>query len=482
MLRLALLVFSAFVFDLASARAQATGGDKPAEAAASADAPTAAAPAEATAAPTSTPAEAAPLPSSSHEVIAEPMSVGVVPVPAPIEMQAAPMPVVGADKRWQIGFDGYLRMQLGCVRPDGMCGITLGTSDDARLNPYVGRNDGFALGGARLNVRGYYSDLLYLRLGFDGSLTSYDDPNSAVGELATGLRDAYVRFAMHPKAQLFVGRFKPPFDVEELTATEDQLFVNRSLESRGVMRHEGFGGDAPGFAPGRQLGLMLASDAALAMGESMHLGYAAAVTNGNSGDATLNDNDTPAAWGRVFMRWNDRASASKSRTQDEEGPASHVLEGGALVGLSGFYNEVTTGVPPNRFRDRVVGGAFDAALQLSVFDLSGQLVFAQTSFMSRPGTSAVRSVGGHAQLGVNIPDTGFTPAYRFALYNPAWYAEGDEASGADYDRVMHHTVGVRYRCDKTPTVVHLEYTHSREQAGRTLPNDRVEAALQVNFE
>ncbi|MBI5509112.1 MAG: hypothetical protein HY903_10185 [Deltaproteobacteria bacterium] len=391
-------------------------------------------------------------------------------------------PAGKAKGHFDLSVDGHLRVEAGSILPDRFMGIRMPASYERSALPGVGRNDGFGLGDARLNLRAVYRDNLYVRLGFDGALVSYADDQDTVGALSTGLKDAYLRYTFVPAASIFVGRFKPPFDVEELTPTEDQFFVHRALESRGVLRHEGphgdlFGrSDVAGFAPGRQMGVMLGSDKLMA-GGAMSLGYALAVTNGNSGDAAFNDNDLPAAYGRFFARF-----AAAGDGDDEEGPATHrqVQEGG-IVGLSGFYNELSYGLEPSRYSDRVIGAGLDVAWHFMVFYLQGQLLGARTDAMSRTGLEPVYSLGGHAQVSVQVPDTGFYPGYRFALLDPREVKTSDAAAGADVDRVVLHTVGFKYIAESMPLILHLEYAHSVEQGGRAQANDRVEAATQVTF-
>jgi len=404
---------------------------------------------------------------------ASPVAVPAVVTPAATRRQAT--------DPFAIHFDGYLRVEAASLWPDRFLGIKMPASTKRDSSPGVGRNDGFALGDARLNLRATYHDNLYVRLGFDGAVVSYADAEDTSGELGTGLKDAYLRYTFAKALNVYVGRFKPPFDVEALTPTEAQFFVHRALESRGVARNEGphgdlFGqADVGGFAPGRQLGVMLGADELAAFG-GVKLGYALAVTNGNGSDHALNDNDLPAAYGRLFVRASDQAALT-----DEEGPATLGTDD-LLVGLSGFYNELSYGLEPNRYRDRVFGAGLDVTARFSAFILQGQLLGARTQAVSISSSEPAYAMGGHVQLSVQVPTTGFYPGYRFALLDPRLEQGNDKVAGSDVDRVMLHTVGVRYQASELPVTMHLEYSHSSEQAGRTQPNDRVEAAVQVTFQ
>ena len=343
--------------------------------------------------------------------------------------------------------------------------------------PNVGRNDGFALGDARLNMRATYGDNLYVRLGFDGALAHYHDDGATVGSLKTGLKDAYMRYSMGESTQIYVGRFKPPYDMEELTSVKDQQFVHRSVESRGVSRHEGYWADMDGMGVGRQIGLMV-SDAALFDLGFADFGYAIALTNGNSGDATVNDNDLPALYTRVGLTWGKAATSG-----DEEGPATaSQMSNGGTLGISASVNQLTEGDAPDRFQQRVIGAGLDFSANYSGLKLQGQFLFTQTTYLRNPADFSEIAMGGHAQVAYEIMD-GLELGYRFGFYDPRMTTtEGvDTVDMAAYDQVMHHTAGVRYRCSDMPVLILGEFTHAGESSSRTVNNDRVEAAVQVTF-
>ncbi len=390
------------------------------------------------------------------------------------------VPVAQSDDGSVISYsaNGYLRLGYSTFTTRRFFGIRMPANDDAAKNPHVGRNDGFTLSDARVNLRAKYKDLVQGRVSFDGAMVDYDDDESPVGHLSTGFKDAYLSFPMGEKMQLIAGRFKPPFDVEELTATRDQWFVHRALESRGVKRHEGFSGDMDGMAPGRQLGLMLTADRP-GLWNKFGLGYALALTNGNGGDASLNDNDLPALWLRTFLSWN-RGEAKVG--DGEEGPASATTKGGT-IGLSAYVNEVTVGTAPNRFHDRVYGAGFDTSANYSSFFFRAQVLTQITQhLLSGGGTPQEIGLGGHGQFGFKLPGAALYPVYRFAYYNPRFSVKDDEvADEGDFAQVIHQTLGLRYMPEGKPWNFVAEYTHSAEQSGRSIANDRVEAAFQVDF-
>jgi len=479
---LTFLTFTLFFIPVqASAQSEATGDEetKPAtqEAAPAEETPAEEAPAEeASPEAEETPVEeAAPAPAA---VVEAPAPAAVVEEPAPAvvveELEEAPA-VVASPDGFEISFDGYLRVEASSIIPNRFVGLSMPSSD--ANPPNVGRNDGFALGDARLNMRATYGDNLYVRLGFDGSLAHYDSDESTVGSLQTGLKDAYMRYTFGESTQFFAGRFKPSFDIEGLTSVKDQQFVHRSVESRGVKRQEGYWADMEGLAPGRQIGLMV-SDAALVSMGFADLGYSVAVTNGNSGDATLNDNDLPAFYGRLAMAWG-KADANS----DEEGPATQSqMSNGGTMGLSYSINQLTDGDAPDRHQRREMGAGFDLNVQYDGFKLQGQVLWVQTTYLHNPSDYSESALGGHAQVAYEVLE-GLELGYRFGFYDPRM-ASADGVDTVDisaYDQVMHHTAGVRYSCPEMPLILLGEFTHAEESASRSVNNDRVEAAVQVTF-
>ena len=428
---------------------------------------TAAGPAEASApaaeaeAPAEPAIEAAPEPAS--QAAPEPPAVEPKEVLAPAAPDPLPAPVTVTKKEFEIGFGGYLRVHGSSLSADRFLGASLGAEEGN--NPWMGRSDGFSLGDARLNMRATYGDNLYVRLGFDGAVAEYEDSLSPVGSLSTGLKDAYIRYSFGGSTQLFVGRFKPPFDIEELISSKDQQFVHSAIESRGV-------------APGRQIGVMIADPVLFGLGV-MDLGYAIALTNGNSGDATHNDNDVPAIFGRMTLAW-----GTTDGGDDEEGPATQAsYSNGGTMGLGGYVNQKTSGVPPTRFSDMVVGLGLDLNLSYYGTFFRGQVLWENENHKDYPSAGSVQALGGHGEAGYRFDDMRLEVGYRYGFYDPRFSVEQDDEvpSSIDYDLVMHHTIGVRWQAEDMPLVLWGEYTSSQEANGATLSNERVEAAVQVTF-
>lgn len=382
--------------------------------------------------------------------------------------------------------DGYLRLTASSFTPNRFLGVKWPADPPTTLfdtqapnanNPYVGKNDGFSLSDARVNLRALLGEKLYIRMGFDGAIASYPDSDSTVGHLTTGLKDAYVRYNVNSSTQLFAGRFKPPFDTEELTSANNRTFVHNSLESRGVKHHEGYHADIIGFAPKREIGIMLANSNLFEL-STTKFGYAVALTNGNGGDNTINDNDLPALYFRLTNSWGETA-----KQDDEEGPATYnPQKNGGLIGLSTYVNQQTYGIPPNRFHNRVYGAGIDFAVNYFSYTLQGQLLMNQIEHLQTIDSLKEYSVGGHGQISKFFQSSNISLGYRLSWYNPRiLLAEDSNQDSADYDEILHHTIGIKYFAKELPVIFLAEYTSSLESVARALPNNRVEVAMQVVF-
>ena len=300
---------------------------------------------------------------------------------------------------------------------------------------------------------------------------------------SAAVQAAYLTYRLGKGLSLHLGRFRPPFDAQSLTALEGLFLVRRALSSRGVARQEGFvSGDLGGFSPGRQLGAMLSGEVSLG-DETQVLSYYLALTNGNPGELSLNDNDRPAVYGRMVFEKRESSRFKDYHRRDEEGPATLWLEDGFRVGLGGFVNELTSGAPPNRLNDRAFGGGIDVAAKYSYVIFDGQLLLRQVQHLTRGDSADERGFAAHAQISFDVLGTGFYPCYRFSILYPRQpFTDVTAIETSDSDAVVHHTVGVKWISESLPLMGFFEYTVSLEEEGRELPNDRVEAALQVIFE
>ena len=164
----------------------------------------------------------------------------------------------------------------------------------------VGRNNGFALGDARLELTGRPADALWLYLSFDGAAAVVgQDPTQ--GQRTVQLKDAYGVWAPGGHLRLQAGQFKAPQDVEELLEETELKFVSRSIVSSGVDAPFGYRPFAAGGGLGldRQLGVGVGTD-------PVPTGFGGviaqlAVMNGNGANQYLNDTSYPSVVGRVAV-------------------------------------------------------------------------------------------------------------------------------------------------------------------------------------
>src|SRR5713226_1222316 len=147
----------------------------------------------------------------------------------------------------------------------------------------VGRNNGFALGDARVELTGRPADSLWLYLSIDGA-TPLVGSDPTQGRRTVSLKDAYGVWSPGGHLRVQAGQFKAPQDVEELLEETELKFVSRSIVSIGVTAP--FGYDAAGLGLDRQIGIGVGTD-------RVPTGFGGviaqvAVTNGNGSNQYLN--------------------------------------------------------------------------------------------------------------------------------------------------------------------------------------------------
>jgi len=341
-------------------------------------------------------------------------------------------PAIGitAGKAVRLEWGGYIRFIGELVQNDALLAI--------------GRNDGFRIANARLGFKASWGDKLYGYLSLDAAVAQVSDADDANAELAVGLRDAYLAYAFHPAAHLQVGRFKPPYDISELESTESREFIDEPIESRGVLRTQG--NEAIGLHPGRQIGVMLHSPRAFDSKDGLDLGYALAVTNGNTGDRVFNDNDHFAAFGRFSLLYSD------------------VL----VVSAAGFIDNRTRGTQPDLFEDRIIGAEGSLVIAISGLRVEGQFLLQHDEPVTA-GTPDSLGFGFHAQWTYNW--NGFEPGYRFAWFEPNTEVDGDG--------VNEHTISLSYFVDPYPIRLSLNGTFAFEEQERD--NHRIALLVQYTF-
>lgn len=332
--------------------------------------------------------------------------------------------------------DGYLRVLLEVVENDAIA--------------YIGRNDGFHLGNARIGFRPNYGESLYAYLSFELAEEETSGANDASPTFVVEPKDLYLTYELSNLVAITAGRFKAPYDVGELESTGQRVFIDSPIESRGVTRLQGI--EQRGMSQGRQLGIMLYQDRLGLTENAFDLGYAVALTNGNTGDLTLNDNDRPAAFVRLSLHW---------------GPW-------VTLNAGGFLDTRTTGELPNRFDEDVKGFEGSMIVAIEGLRVEGQFLWQNTDYVTAMLESN-NAFGFHVQWSYRL--WGFEAAYRFAWYDPFERREGFVDS--DVDRVTEHTIGLSYFAESWPLRFSLNGTLADEE--RNLSNNRLAALAQFTF-
>ncbi|MEE2755205.1 MAG: porin [Myxococcota bacterium] len=325
---------------------------------------------------------------------------------------------------------------------------------------FVGENDGFFLENARL-VADVKKRSMFARISIDGSVDRRDANNTAVGQVDVGMRDAWVGYETKAGFGILVGQFKPPFDAEELQSTADMVFIDRSVESRGVRGVEGF--NTSGLSLPRQAGVQ--TYGRVHFDDQWRLDYALSVTNGSRANQPVNDNETLAYIGRISLH---------------QGPYM-------TIGCGAYQNRVTNGVPPDLLSEDLFGWVVDLKYQRPVGPvrllLSGQYMSQSTDALDVPDEPTMTARGYHGAAGVELP-MGVILAYRYAYVDPtAEFESEDPAATAvlDNDAVTLHTAALSYGFKDIPVQLQMNYTLFAEQDGRTIDNDRLDLLVQAIF-
>lgn len=345
--------------------------------------------------------------------------------------------------------------------------------DDPKVAGFIGRNDGFGLSNARLNLSARKESLsAYFSL--EGARDRRLPNNRAEGEVRTMILDAFMTYEFSPMFRIQLGRFKPAFDANELESTAGLLFVDRALESRGVLGVEGL--NVAGLSLARQQGLQLNGVFAFDRQKNTRLKYFVSFTNGNSAEQPLNDNDSISVVGR--LEFNHRVNRDLSIK----------LGGGA------YMNEITEGSLPDLISEERMGYTADAAFKVYGLRLRGQWMRQDSTFIDVPQEPKRVAQGYHAIVGFDLgklgPELkGIMPAYRFATYDPTYQAESDNstlAEGLDADLITHHSIGLNLFMNKMkviqkPLKFQINYTIAKEEKARRANNDRLDVLFQMSF-
>ncbi len=241
-----------------------------------------------------------------------------------------------------------------------------------------------------------------LQLGWAGS--------DATGGSATfsGLEDAYLNWDASKKRTFMVqaGQFKVPFGRQEMTSSERQQFIERSLLS----------GE---FTRSRDVGLQLWGRVA-----GGKLEYRAGVFNGNGRNRPINDNDKLQYDARLtFEPWGS-VGYSESDFESKDKPLLAVA-----VEFENNDNARATSGPPGsfvtNFNDSTLGGDL-------VFKYKGFSFYAEVFGRERdPESGATFNSNGYiVQSGFFLKRDVFELAFRYASWDPS-----DETADDDQNEI-----------------------------------------------
>lgn len=312
-------------------------------------------------------------------------------------------------------------------------------------NEYIGRNDGFKLGNARIGMSARRGPLMAF-VAMEAAFGEREDINAPNGTFTVRPRDTFLRYDLSRFALITAGRFKAPYDLGELEVTALRTFIDQPVESRGVLATQG--NETEGLSQDRQLGVMVHQDHLGLTDDGFDLGYALALTNGRTVDLAFNDNDRPAAFARVSAYYGEWVQ----------------------LNVAGFTDSRTRGEIPNLTDEEVKGS--EVSLLASFFGMSiqGQLLF-QNKLYSTTGAPDQNSLGAHVQWSYSLWGAWF--GYRFAFLDP------NTRDDQDNDQIIEHTIGLGYQTESLPVRIMLNGTLAQEQA--KVDNNRLTAMVQYIF-
>lgn len=362
---------------------------------------------------------------------------------------------------FELNVDGYAQVRYQSIE------------NDSEIGGFIGRNDGFGLSNARLNLEAKRENLSVF-FSLEGARDRRLPNNRAQGEVRTQMLDAFFTYEFSPMLRLQLGRFKPAYDANELESTAGLFFADRALESRGVLGVEGL--NVAGLSLPRQQGAQINGVIAFDQQKNTRLKYYVSVVNGNTAEQPLNDNDGLSVVGRLEL--NLRVNRDVAMT----------LGGGA------YLNEITEGEMPDLISEERIGYTADASLKLYAVHLRGQWMRQDSTFVDVPQEPKRTAEGYHLIAGLDLGKwvpalKGIMPAYRFAHYDPTKNAESDSSTlsaGLDADAITHHSIGLnlfmnKMKAIKEPLKLQINYTIAQEEEARVANNNRFDLLLQMSF-
>ena len=323
---------------------------------------------------------------------------------------------------------------------------------------FVGRNNGFWLDCARIGFEST-SGAFTTRISFEGASGHQLAPNTPEGSLRVSLRDAFVRWELHPAISFQLGQAKAPWAREELRGVADRPFATNAVGFEGVSAGRGY--DQGSLALDRQLGLIVTTSKPFEVG-GLVFDYALMIANGNGRNQLVDDNGKALALGRLelgFKPW-------------------------VTVGAGAYVNDRRVGTAPNQYDEADTGVLVDLMSKIENLELFATYAQVSTKYPTT-GVPDRKQVAWHAQASYRVDwaPMPFSVGYRVAHFSP--FAQGAAVlpGGArlgDYD-LDHHTFGVRLFHPTQPVSLYANYTMTIEPGGRSLANDRATLLAQLTF-
>jgi hypothetical protein len=256
---------------------------------------------------------------------------------------------------------------------------------------------GFRVRRAKTSLEGWFwkKEFSYeLQIGWAGS------DSTGGSAVFSGLEDARLTWDVGGSGQFQVkiGQYKVPFGRQEITSSERQQFVDRSILS-GEFTHS------------RDVGVSL--EGVLAAGK---LEYHAGAFNGNGRNKPTNDNAAFQYDARlVFQPWGD-VKYSEGDFESKDRP---------LLALAAEFeqNDLSHSTNTNNFKNTIFGGDL-------VFKFKGLSLFGEYFWRTRAPEQgdSFRSDGYHVQAGYFLVRDRLELAFRYAAWDPSDQVSGDTQS------------------------------------------------------
>ncbi len=365
-----------------------------------------------------------------------PSTTGVESAVVPIGAPEVPQPIVDANAPWYTRFTPYGYLKVGAF-------YNFPASD----GQVVGSNGGFRLANLRLGTTFRPIENLTVVASIEAAAPSVYPNPSPEGTRVVQMRDAYAEYRFASFFMVRAGQFKAPVWAETLLDDHMLPFIARSAVADGYGAPD-YNSAREGLSLDRQVGLMVSSE--WLGSKAVEMRYALAVVNGNGFNQWLNDNNHVAPVGRLEARFFEHLA----------------------LGVNGFYNQRTTGERPYLITANHVGYGADLSANALGFSVLIGYLARSTSYQDKalPNDSAS---GWLAQLHYGHDATGLEGAVRLSFYDP---------SKADpTDDITELTVMLGWKMRTAPLRVLLQYTHRTEAQGVSIPNDGVDAMLQVTW-